>query len=177
MKLVILLLAFICVSPFSKAQTNTSADPVLTEDMISDPILTGEMVADFPLVNAAIPCKTKYPLYSDKDNMPIWFNSKQLKGRSIHCETPKAPLMSKINIEGTAKLSILVNPAGKVECITVVSGHALIIGSAVEAAKKWQFQPVRRDGKALAFYGLLEFHITTRESDHEPDPCLCGHWK
>ena len=152
------------------------ADSVLTEDMISDPILTGEMVADFPLVNTAIPCKTKLPLYSDKDNKPIWLNSKQLKSRSIHCETPKSPSMSKINIEGTAKLSILVNPAGRVDCIAVVSGHPLINDSAVEATKNWQFQPVTRNGKALAFYGLLEFHITTRESDHEPDPCLCAHW-
>lgn len=142
MKIVILLLTIICLIPYGKAQSNRSTEPILTakpEDAIVDPILTGEMAADFPLVNPAIPCKTKFPLYSDKDNKPIWFNSKQLKSRSIHCETPKSPSMSKINIEGIAEISILVNLAGKVECITAVSGHALIIGPAIEAAKKWQF--------------------------------------
>ena len=143
-----------------------------------DPGLTADMVAGLPLIkHATAPCKSTFPLYSDKDKKPIWLDSKQLKTRATHCEAPHSSTMSKINIEGTAKLSILINPTGKVQCIAVVSGHPLITDSAVEAAKNWQFQPLTRNGKALAFYGLLEFHITTRESDHEPDPCLCGHWK
>jgi TonB family protein len=57
--------------------------------------------------------------------------------------------MSKISVEGVAKLSILVDPAGNVYCISVVSGHPLINGSAVEAAKNWKFKPVIRNGKTL----------------------------
>ncbi len=143
-----------------------------------DPLLTEDMVAELPLAKQLkAPCKTQFPLYSDKDKKPIWLDSKQLKSRAIRCEAPKSPSMSKIGVEETARLSILVNPAGTVDCIKVISAHPLINDSAVEAAKNWQFRPVMRDGKQFAFYGLLEFHITTRESDHEPDPCLCGHWK
>ena len=143
-----------------------------------DPLLTEDMIAGLPLVKQPeVPCKTKFPLYPDKDKKPIWLDSKQLKSRAIHCEAPKPPLMSKISVEGTVKLSILVNPTGTVDCIKLVSGYPLITNSAIEAAKDWRFRPLTMNGKQLAFYGLLEFHITTRESDHEPDPCLCGHWK
>jgi TonB family protein len=143
-----------------------------------DPLLTEDMVAALPLIKQPkVPCKSQFPLYSDTDGKPIWLDSKQLKSRSIHCEAPKSPSMSKISVEGTAKLSMLVNPAGTVDCIRVVAGHPFITDSAIEAAKNWQFRPVIRNGKQLAFYGLLEFHITTGKSDHEPDPCLCGHWK
>jgi TonB family protein len=165
MKVLAFLLMLLCMSFFSQSQ---SVDPLLTEDM----------VAGLPLVKQPrLPCKTKYPLYSDNNKEPIWFDSRQLKSRAIQCEAPKSPSMSKINVEGTVQLSVLVNPAGRVDCIAVISGHPLTTDSAIEAAKNWQFQPVTRNGKALAFYGLLEFHITTRKSDHEPDPCLCGQWK
>ncbi len=165
MKILAIMATLFCMCAFIQSQ---SVDPLLTEDMITA----------LPLVKQpGIPCKTKFALYSDKDGNPLWLDSKQLKSRAIHCEAPQSPSMSKINVEGTAKLSILVNPSGRIDCIKVVSGHPLIPDSAVEAARNWQFHPITRNGKALAFYGLFEFHITTRRSDHEPDPCLCGHWK
>jgi hypothetical protein len=143
-----------------------------------DPLLTADTLAGLPLVKQPkVPCKTQFPLYSDKDQKPIWLDSQQLQSRAIRCEAPKSPSMSKISVDGIVQLSILVNPAGAVDCIKVISGHPLITDSAIQAAKNWQLRPVTRNGKQLAFYGLLEFHITTRKSDHEPVPCLCGHWK
>jgi len=152
MKIWVFLLMLMCLSSISRAQP---ADPVPTE----------------------IPCETELPLYSDKDNKPLGLNSKQLKSRAIHCEVPKIPDTGKnLRINGQVVLSILVNTAGEVECIKVLSGHPLLRASAVQAAKNWTFKPMQVKGRNLAFYGNLVFHLTTGKSDHKPDPCLCAHW-
>ena len=85
-------------------------------------------------------------------------------------------LAQHLRISGQVVLAILVNPAGSLECIKVLSGHPLLSDSAVQAAKAWKFKPIQEQGKVLAFCGLLVFHITTGSSDHTPDPCLCAHW-
>jgi TonB family protein len=119
----------------------------------------------------------KLPLYSDKDNKPIWLDSQKLKDRATHCEVPKMPGLGKnLRISGQVVLAILVDQSGNVECIKVLSGHPLLISSAVEAARAWKFKPIKERGKALAFCGILAFHLTTGSSDHAPDPCLCAHW-
>ena len=124
----------------------------------------------------SLPCKTKLPLYVDKDNKPIWLDSKQLKEIAIHCEVPQIPtLAQRMRIGGRIVLEVLVNPSGNMECIKVMSGYPLLEGAAIEAAKKWRFKPLMMHGKTLAFCGILEFHIATEKSDHSPDPCLCAH--
>ena len=123
------------------------------------------------------PCETKQPLYSNKDNTPIFLNSQKLKKQAIHCEVPKMPpLASRASIEGQVQLAILVDLNGDVDCVTVIYGHPLLYGVAIDAAKEWKFKPLKQHGKALAFCGLLTFHLTTRSADHKPDRCLCAHW-
>ena len=123
------------------------------------------------------PCETKQPLYSDQDNNPIFLNSEKLKKQAVHCEAPKMPpLASRARIEGQVRLAILVDLNGDVDCVTVISGHPLLYGVAIDAAKAWKFKPLKVYGKALAFCGLLTFHVTTGRADHNPDRCLCAHW-
>ncbi len=58
-------------------------------------------------------------------------------------------------------MAILVNPAGAVECIKVLSGHPLLVESAPPTVREWKFRPIGLRGKALAFCGFLEFHYAT----------------
>jgi outer membrane biosynthesis protein TonB len=123
------------------------------------------------------PCETKQPLYTGQDNKPIVLTSRQLKQQAVHCEVPKmSSMLGQARFAGQVQLALLVDLKGDVECVRVISGHPLVNGVAIDAAKEWKFKPLNRKGKVLAFCGVLTFHITTGSADHAPDRCLCAHW-
>ena len=68
----------------------------------------------------------------------------------LHADTRKATktampaypaLAAKMRVEGTVKVEAVINDAGTVEDTKVISGHALLAPAAVEAVKKWKYEP------------------------------------
>jgi TonB family protein len=68
----------------------------------------------------------------------------------LHADTRKATktvppaypaLAAKMKIEGTVKIEAVINDEGAVEDAKVISGHALLAPAAVEAVKKWRYEP------------------------------------
>lgn len=64
-------------------------------------------------------------------------------GRKAKSETkPVYPeLARKMNLTGIVKVQIDISPTGSVTSAKALGGHPLFIDSAVEAAKKWRFEP------------------------------------
>jgi protein TonB len=55
---------------------------------------------------------------------------------------PEYPEIAKRNnIQGTARLQILVAPDGTVKDIKVLGGNAILVEAAIQAVKKWKYQP------------------------------------
>jgi TonB family protein len=55
---------------------------------------------------------------------------------------PEYPdLARKMNITGTVKVQVVVAPNGTVKEAKVVGGHPVLAGAALEAVKKWRFEP------------------------------------
>lgn len=50
-------------------------------------------------------------------------------------------LARKMNIAGTVKVEIVIAPNGTVKSAKAVGGHPLLIDAAVDAAKKYKFEP------------------------------------
>ena len=50
-------------------------------------------------------------------------------------------LARKMNIAGTVKIEVVVAPNGTVKDARVVGGHPVLAGAALDAAKKWRFEP------------------------------------
>jgi TonB family protein len=50
-------------------------------------------------------------------------------------------LARKMNIGGTVKVEVVVLANGTVKDARVVGGHPVLAGAALEAAKKWRFEP------------------------------------
>ena len=46
-----------------------------------------------------------------------------------------------MNISGTVKIEVVVSPNGTVKDARVVGGHPVLANAALEAAKKWRFEP------------------------------------
>jgi len=50
-------------------------------------------------------------------------------------------LAKKMNISGVVKVQVEISPAGMVTSAKALGGHPLFIDSAVDAVKKWRFEP------------------------------------
>jgi TonB family protein len=69
------------------------------------------------------------------------------------------PLAYQARIEGTVRLSVVVDATGKVVKATVISGHGLLQAAACENVKTWHFAPVPSGGPseiAVAFVFKIE---------------------
>lgn len=61
-------------------------------------------------------------------------------------------LARRMNISGTVKVEVVVLPNGTVKDARVVGGHPVLAGAAVDAARKWRFEPAATENK-----GVIEF--------------------
>ena len=56
------------------------------------------------------------------------------------------PLARQTRISGTVKLHAIIGKNGAVEQLTVVSGHPLLVQSALDAVRQWRYQPTLLNG-------------------------------
>lgn len=62
--------------------------------------------------------------------------------KSVKTSPPSYPAIAlKMKVEGTVKLDVTIDPDGTVSDVKVVSGHQLLVSAAVEAVKKWKYEP------------------------------------
>ncbi len=52
-------------------------------------------------------------------------------------------LARKMNVSGTVKVQITIEPNGSVKTAKALGGHPLLIEPAVDAAKKWKYEPAK----------------------------------
>jgi TonB family protein len=61
-------------------------------------------------------------------------------------------LARKMNLSGTVKVEVVVAPNGTVKEAKVVGGHPVLANAALEAVKKWRFEPA-----AMESSGVVDF--------------------
>ena len=66
-------------------------------------------------------------------------------------------LARKMNITGTVKVEVVVSPNGTVKEARVVGGHPVLAGAALDAAKKWKFEPSPAESS-----GVIDFKFEPR---------------
>ncbi len=71
---------------------------------------------------------------------------------------PQYPeLARKMNIAGTVKVQVVVAPNGSVKDAHVVGGHPVLATAALDAAKKWRFEPASTESS-----GVIDFKFEPR---------------
>ena len=56
--------------------------------------------------------------------------------------TPVYPeLAKKMNVSGTVKVEVTIAPNGAVKSTRVIGGHPLLVDAAVDAVKRWKYEP------------------------------------
>ena len=66
-------------------------------------------------------------------------------------------LARKMNITGTVKIEVVVSPNGTVKDARVVGGHPVLANAALDAAKKWRFDPAQTEST-----GVIDFKFEPR---------------
>ena len=122
-------------------------------------------------------CPANGPLLLNQAGVPRVLDGHTLANRTSACVAPKFPAVARqLRFEGSVVVGVLVNEAGRVACARLVSGHPLMTGSAIEAARQWTFRPATQRGRAVSFYGALAFHYSTSGTGKKAGSCMDAHW-
>lgn len=94
---------------------------------------------------------------------PIHVGAQQVQSEDIirRAKTRVQPaypeLARKMNIAGTVKIEVVVSPNGTVKDARVVGGHPVLAGAALDAARKWRFEPSAGESS-----GVIDFKFEPR---------------
>jgi len=72
-------------------------------------------------------------------------------------QPPYPELASKMHISGTVKIEVTVAPNGTVKEARIVGGHPVLASAALDAAKKWRFEPAPGEST-----GIIDFKFEPR---------------
>ncbi len=64
----------------------------------------------------------------------------------------------RMNITGTVKVAVVVGSNGTVKSTKVVGGHPLLVNAALDAVKKWKFEPASQEDS-----GIVEFKFQSQD--------------
>jgi TonB family protein len=79
-------------------------------------------------------------------------NEEFMRRAKVRVQPLYPDLARKMNITGTVKIEVVVLPNGVVKEAKVMGGHPVLAGAAVDAAKKWRFEPAPAEST-----GVIDF--------------------
>lgn len=72
------------------------------------------------------------------------------QGMVIHKVLPQYPTLAKqARVQGTVVLAAVIGKDGTIQNLHVISGHPMLTGSALDAAKQWRFKPYYLNGEPV----------------------------
>lgn len=93
--------------------------------------------------------------------VPVWAEEHegQLTRKVKNKVAPAYPdVARRMSIAGTVKVLVVVTPGGAVKSMKVLGGHPLLVNAALEALKKWKFEPGPDENT-----GVVEFKFQPQE--------------
>jgi periplasmic protein TonB len=92
------------------------------------------------------------------DNRPLRVTSTVLQGKAIERRVPVYPeLPRRIRLQGDVAVEVIISPEGRVESARAISGHPMLIATALEAARAWRFEPTILNGVPVPVTGVITF--------------------
>jgi protein TonB len=83
-----------------------------------------------------------------------------LRAAATHKVEPDYPAIARqIRLVGDVELEVTVSGGGDVESVKVLQGNTLLVGSSVQAIRKWKFQPFREGGAPARAVGPVRFRF------------------
>ena len=73
------------------------------------------------------------------------------------------PLARQARIQGTVELRAIISNTGTIENLSVVSGHPMLVRSAVEAVQQWRYRPYLLNGEPIEVETEVTVNFMSRE--------------
>lgn len=71
---------------------------------------------------------------------------------------PEYPAIARqLKVEGKVELEVSIRSDGNVDAVKILTGNATLTGSAVNAVKRWHFEPLTLEGKPIRAVAVLSF--------------------
>lgn len=97
------------------------------------------------------------PIYSHAQNSQNAQNEEMARRAKTKVQPIYPELAHRMNISGTVKIEVIVAPNGTVKEARVVGGHPVLAQSALDAAKRWRFEPAASEST-----GVIDFKFEPR---------------
>lgn len=87
------------------------------------------------------------------------FGQEELSRKVKSKVSPLYPeIARRMSITGVVKVSVVVTPSGQVRTTKVLGGHPLLVTAAMDALKKWKFEPANEEST-----GIVEFKFQPQD--------------
>jgi protein TonB len=73
------------------------------------------------------------------------------------------PLAKMARIQGTVRLEAIISRDGTIQDLKVLSGHPLLVKSAIEAVQRWRYQPTLLNGEPVEVVTEIDCNFTLAE--------------
>lgn len=104
------------------------------------------------------------PRSVEPDTKPVRVSSTVLQGKVIERRVPIYPeLVRRIRLQGDVAVEVIISPEGRVESVRAVSGHPMLIPTALDAARAWRFGPTLLNGVPVRVTGVITFVFKLNE--------------
>ena len=70
------------------------------------------------------------------------------------------PLARQARIQGSVRLDVLIGNEGEVKNVVLISGHPILVTSAMEAVRQWVYQPTLLNGQAVEVQTQVDVNFT-----------------
>jgi len=153
--------------PVGKLATPIARTPVLASSSEPPPVLltqdnaASEGVLRSGVLSGASRVEVPAPPPS-VGNSPVHPGGGQLQmPRLISAPDPLYPATARAqNLEGIVLMDALVDATGNVAAVKVISGPILLRQAAMDALRKWKYQPARLDGQPTAVHTNVNIRFT-----------------
>ena len=79
----------------------------------------------------------------------------------VYQEKPEYPQLARMaRIQGTVRMETIIDKDGTVEDVKVISGHPLLIESALMAVSRWRYQPTLLNGQPVEVLTEVDVNFT-----------------
>ncbi len=81
--------------------------------------------------------------------------------RAKHKVRPMYPREARAQgVQGTVSLAAIIDTSGEIAKLDVIEGHPLLIDSAIEAVKQWEYEVTKIDGELVEVETVIEVNYT-----------------
>ena len=96
----------------------------------------------------------------ERSGKPVEVGGDVQAAKLLHRVTPVYPSLARqARIGGVVRLRAIISEDGAVRRLEVLSGHPLLVGSAVEAVKRWLYRPTLLNGRPIAVITQIDVNF------------------